>query len=149
MATTKYQIVACVGDPWDYSYDLVDETNSWKEARNAFFGGADVYRNGKRVYFIDHESVQEAFDDLKFDEIVGLDMISDSAFEADVLRKNAADVLEQNGIEKPVDYSKKVDQRYLNRPTEVLTFAERNTLELVDGKYKQTFVAVETDELPF
>ena len=145
----KFEVVACIGNPWDYSYEVVDIVTHWKEARRYEGQGANIYLNGDRIQFVDHSSVQEAFDDLKFDEIVGLDMISDSAFEADVLRKNASDVLEQNGIEKPANYSKKVDQRYLNRPKEVLTFAERHMLQLVDGKYKPTFVAVETDELPF
>lgn len=145
----KYEIVACIGDPWDYTYECVDVVSHWKEARRLEELGANIYMNGERVHFIEHKSVQEAFDDLKFDEIVGLDMISNSAFEANVRRKNAEDILEQNGIEMPTDYKKKVDQRYLNRPIEVLTFAERHTLELVDGKYKQTFVAIETDELPF
>ena len=145
----KYEVVACVGEPWDYTYECVDVVSHWKEARRLEALGANIYLNGEHVHFINHESVQEAFDDLKFDEIVGLDMISESAFEADVRRKNAEDILEQNGIEMSSEYKKKVDQRYLNRPTEVLTFAERHTLEFVDGKYKQTFVAVETDELPF
>lgn len=145
----KYEVVACVGEPWDYTYECVDVVSHWKEARRLEALGANIYLNGERVHFIDHESVQEAFNDLKFDEIVGLDMISDSAFEADVLRKNAEDVLDQNGIEKPADYSKKVDQRYLNKLVEAMTFAECHMLHLVDGKYKPMFVATETDELPF
>lgn len=145
----KFEVVACISNPWDYSYEVVDVVTHWKEARRLESQGANIYLNGERIHFVDHASVQKAFDDLQFDEIVGLDVISDSAFEVDVLRKNASDILEQNGIKKPADYRTKVDQRYLNRPKEVLTFAERHMLKLVGGKYEPMFVAVETDELPF
>lgn len=150
----KFEIVACVGDPWDYAYELVDAVSHWKEARRLESQGANIYLNGERVHFINHESVQEAFDDLKFDEIVGFDMVSDSAFEADVRRKSANDVLEQNGLKADTEWKKKIETRYEQHMFEAnygLPFYERHPFlccfNSETGKYENG--KIETDELPF
>lgn len=150
----KYEVVACVGDPWDYTYELVDVVSHRKEARRLEALGANIYMNGERVYFINHESVQEAFDDLKFDEIVGFDMVSDSAFEADVRKKSANDVLEQNSLKADAEWKKKVEDRYEQHMFEAnygLPFYERHPFHCYfnskTGKYENG--KIETDNLPF
>lgn len=150
----KYVAVACIGDEHDYTYEEVGYTNHWKEARKYYFMGADVYRGNERVYFVDHKAVQEAYDDLQFDEIVGLDMISDSAFEADVYRKSASDVLEQNGLKADEEWKKKVEARYEQHMFEAnygLPFYQRHPFHCCfnseTGKYENG--KIETDELPF
>ena len=150
----KYVAVACIGDEHDYTYEEVGYTNHWKEARKYYFMGADVYRGNERVYFIDHAAVQEAYSDLQFDEIVGLDMISDSAFEADVQRKSANDVLEQNGLKADAEWKKKVEARYEQHMFEAnygLPFYERHPFHCYfnseTGKYENG--KIETNDLPF
>lgn len=151
---TKYVAVACIGDPYDYSYEEVDWTNCWKEARKMDAMGANIYCGNKRVYFVDHKAVEEAYSDLQFDEIVGFDMVSDSAFEADVRRKSANDVLEQNGLKADAEWKKKVEARYEQHMFEAnygLPFYERHPFHCYfnseTGKYENG--KIETDDLPF
>ena len=151
---TKYVAVACIGDPYDYSYEEVGWTNYWKEARKMDAMGANIYCGNQRVYFVDHKAVQEAYDDLQFDEIVGFDMVSNSAFEADVRRKSANDVLEQNGFKADEEWKKKVEARYEQHmfgQTYGLPFYERHPFHCCfnnkTGKYENG--KIETDDLPF
>ena len=149
----KYEIVACTGTPEDYTYETVDSTNKWKEARKMYNMGADIYCGDKLVHFVDHKAVQQAYDDLTFDEIVGFDIDADSAFEADVQRKSAYDVLDQNGLNADETWKKKIETRYEYRVFKAsygIPFHARSITCLFNpktGKYENT--RIETDELPF
>ena len=152
--TNKYIAIACIGDPVDYSYDEIGWTNRWKEARKMDAMGANIYCGNQRVHFVDHKSVQAAYEDLRFDEIVGLDMISDSAFEADVRRKSAYDVLEQNRLKADNTWKRKIEARYDQHLFEMnysIPFYRRHPFHCCfnneTGKYENG--KVETCDLPF
>lgn len=143
----KYEAVAYVGDPWDYGYKKVVEVSHWKDARRLEKMGKNIYLNGERVFFVNHDAVKEAFNDLKFDQIVGLDIVCDSA---DIIRKNASDIISQNEIKIPVNYKDKIDKRYqysLQRDPLEETFVERKHCIFYKGKWISG--KIETEELPF
>ena len=114
---SKYEIVACVGDQYDYTYELVDVAYHWKDARDYALLGLRVYLNGKLLdngRFIDHEAVKEAFETLKLNKIVGLNVYEDDPFEAEVKEKSADDVLKENGLVANEAWKVKVEKRYLD-----------------------------------
>ena len=161
----KYEIVACVGDPWDYSYDLVDETNKWKDARNAFFEGADVYCNKERVYFIDPKLVADAFKTLAtfYRYMMSWSFPWDDGleFEDEVAIKDAQDVLEKNGFKLNAngwpdgDWEDKItERRRVNNDSISVPFYRRSFAIPVYSADTHELVRVEngkceTDELPF
>ena len=154
----KFEIVACVGNPWDYSCELIDVVSHWKEARNYISKGADVYLDGKKIYFIDHKAVEQAFKDLRLDAIVDLDVVEDDSFIADVKRKSAYDTLKENGLSANETWSNIIEARYRNslrvdplkeplykRHIQFVPLYNAETHELVkviNGK-------IESDDLPF
>lgn len=141
----KYQIVACVGTPEDYSYETVDSTDKWKEARRLMNEGADVYCNGKRVYFVDHAAVDEAFKTLKGLYLTRQSYMWDDDFEDiedHIAFEEAAKILEQNGFKADEVWGEKVWNRYEDRWHDPLT-----TPLLERPRF--LFRAIETDDLPF
>lgn len=161
MAKTKYEIVACVGDPWDYSYEVVDVVRHWKDARRYALLGAKIYLNSKLLNnsrFINHEQVKEAYHDLALDEIVNLDVYCEDSFTADVKRKSAEDVLKMSNLVADEAWKKKINDRYTEslhrdplaeplykRHVQFIPIYSADTHKLVkviNGK-------VDTDELPF
>lgn len=161
----KYEIVACIGDEHDYTRECVDVTNRWKDARNAFFAGADVYKDGKRVYFIDHKEMEDAFQTLKMYYIMMGDQYfweDGLNFEDEVRIKDAQDVLSKYGFELDTDgwpdkeWVDKIMSRspYINDPL-TKPFCERNPKAVpVYTADTHKLVRVESarcedDELPF
>lgn len=161
MAKVKYEILMCVGDPWDYSWDLFDIVHHWKDVRPYALAGAHIYRNGKRIdnsNFIDHDAVAEAYRDLALDEIVNLDVYCEDSFTADVKRKSAEDVLKMNNLIADETWKRKINSRYtesLRRDPLEKPLYKRNAqfMALYNAETKELVKVVngkvDTDELPF
>ena len=161
MAKVKYEILMCVGNPLDYSWELFDTVHHWKDVRPYALAGAHIYRNGERIdnsKFVDHDAVAEAYHDLALDEIVNLDVYCEDSSIADERRKSAKDTLKLNKLTADETWRNKINSRYtesLRRdPLEeplykrnvqfiALYNAEtRKLVKVVNGK-------VDSDELPF
>ena len=142
----KYQIVACTGSPWDYTYETVDATNRWKEARRLEGEGADVYVEGKRVHFVVHEAVNNAFKTLKGLFLTRQCFLWDDDYmdPEDVIDiEEAWNALKQNGFKINEEWQRKVWEREENK-----CHVDPLTVPLME-RPRFLFRAVDTDELPF
>lgn len=139
----KYEIVACVGDEYDYTYETVDATNRWKEARRYESMGADVYVNGNRVHFIDHKTINEAFKVMKGIFLTRLDPWWDEDLDPDEIIEieEAKKTIDQNGFKLDAEWENKVKERArsINDPLMVPR----------KDRPRYLFTACETEDLPF
>ena len=154
----KYDVVVCYGDSHDYTWELFDTVTRWKDARNYYNQGAIIYCNGKRIEFINHTAVAQAFHDLALEKHVGLCVVEDNVFVADIRLKSAYDTLEKYGLTADAIWHGKRDQRYDNayctdplrkpfykrniRAVPLYSAETRKLVKVIDG-------LIGEDELPF
>lgn len=140
----KYEIVACTGTPEDYTYETVDATNKWKEARRLEKEGADVYVNGERIHFVDHEAVQKAFDIIKGLFLNRQSFMWDDDFldiEDVIDIEEAHKILDQNGFKINEAWEEKIRTRSR-------CGCDPLTIPLMD-RPRFMFKSVNIDDLPF
>ena len=150
MKKPKYIAVACIGDELDFNYEEVGSTNKWKEARELSRLGALIYCDNKKIELLDHSAINSAYADLAIDLIIGLDITSNSAFEADIKREIANKTLKKYGLTADETWKQKILTRYENivySSKYTIPFAERNfcVFNAETGKYENGKV----EELPF
>lgn len=141
----KYQIVACVGDEYDYTYEPVAYTNSWKEARHYEKMGANVYDGNELVHFIDHEDVNRAFQIVKHLFLDRQSFMWDDDYldPEDIIEiEEAYKILDQNGFKINEIWEKKVLERSKRRGGDLLATPLKD-------RPRYMFKYMDLDELPF
>lgn len=141
----KYQIVACVGDEHDYSYEPVDYTNSWKEARRYEKMGANVYCGNDLVHFVDHEELDRAFQVVKHLFLDRQSFLWDDGFldiEDRIDIEEAYKILDKNGIKLNAAWEQKVLERSKRRGGDLLETP-------LKYRPRYMFKLADLDELPF
>ena len=141
----KYQIVACIGDEHDYTYEPVDYTNSWKEARRQASLGADVYCGNELIHFVDHKEVDNAFEIMKSLLLNRQSMMWDDDYLdpqdiADIEESHR--VLQQNGFKTNEAWEQKVLERAKRRGGDLLETPLKDRPRFM-------FKYIDLDELPF
>lgn len=141
----KYQIVACIGDEHDYTYEPIDYTNSWKEARYYEKMGANVYEGNELVHFIDHEEVNRAFQIVKHLFLDKQSFLWDDDYldPEDIIDiEEAYKILDQNGFKLNEAWERKVIERSKRCGGDLLATPLKD-------RPRYMFKFMDLDELPF
>lgn len=141
----KYVAVSYIEDEDGYSYEPTDYTNRWKEARRLAKMGANIYEGDKRVYFIDHEEVDRAFQIVKHLFLNRQSFMWDDDYldPEDVIDiEEAYKILDQNGFKLNEAWERKVIERSKRRGGDLLATPLKD-------RPRYMFKFIDLDELPF
>ena len=140
----KYTIVAQMGFEEDWSWEEVDCTNNWKEARNLAEKGARIFVGDKEVWFLDKsdkENIDFAINMLAFQKTVDYEFYLSVLTPAEEERE-AEDIKTAKDTAKRYNITDEDIEKHCRRELNVVC-------EPVRFINKPRFTAVETDELPF
>lgn len=140
----EYTIMAQIGSKEDWSWEEVDCTNNWKQARNLAEKGARIFVGKKEVWFLnkfDRKDIEYAIKVLAFQKSVDYGLYLSTLTPAEE-KSEAEEIKEAKSIADMYHITDKDIEKHCHRELNV----ETEPVRFID---KPRFTAVEEDELPF